>query len=207
MAKRGDVIENPITGERMQFVQTAEDTDGGLLQLMLTVKPKGFVAAAHIHPIQEERILVKSGTLRLRAGDEESLLTKGQTGVIARGTQHVWWNDGADELNALVEFRPALQIEDLFISLFALAMDGKTNQTGVPKLLQIAVMGRKYQHEIYLASPSIETQKILFRSIAWIGRLMGYRADYPYRPAALEGMEQLTKPELSPVPIENQDRR
>jgi hypothetical protein len=33
MASRGDTIENPLTGERMTFLETARDTDGELLQM------------------------------------------------------------------------------------------------------------------------------------------------------------------------------
>jgi quercetin dioxygenase-like cupin family protein len=205
MVKRGDVIENPITGEKMEFLKTADDSEGGLLQILLTVKPKGFVAAPHIHPLQEERFVVKSGTLRLRVGDEESLLSNGQVGLIQRGTPHVWWNGGTDELRALVEFRPALQIEDFFYSLFALAGAGKTNRVGVPNLLQIAVMARKYPHEIYLAKPSIAVQKILFRSIAWIGLLLGYQADYPYRSLSPVIGSMPADAELATVPIKNKD--
>ncbi len=206
MLKRGDVIENPITGEKMEFLQTSEDTDGSLLQLILTVKPNGFVAAAHIHPIQEERFMVKAGTLRFKTDDSESLLGNGREASIPRGTPHVWWNGGADELKAVVEFRPALQTEDLYSTLFALASAGKTNRMGVPNLLQIAVMNRKYQYEIYLAKPSIAVQKIFFRSIAWIGLLLGYKADFPYRQVPAEKKSTSVGAELATVPIENKNR-
>jgi len=180
MVKRGDVLENPNTGERLEFLQTSEDTDGGLLQVMLTVKPSGIIAAPHIHPVQEERLIVQSGTLRLVVNGEESLLGSGQVGVAARGLPHVLWNSGEDQLKLLVEFRPALQMEDILTSLFELGRVGRTNQAGVPNLLQVAVMLRKHQHELYLAKPSINIQKILFWSLAWLGQLLGYRADYDY---------------------------
>jgi len=184
VVRAGDVIENPRSGERMEFIKTAEDTGGALLQLVLTVKPGGAVAAPHIHPRQEERFQVRSGTLRLRTNGEERLLRPGQEGVVPAGSPHVWWNEGADELEALVEFRPALRFEDVISTIFALARDGKTDNKGVPNLLQIAVMLRKYPSEIYLARPPIAVQKLLFAAIAWVGPLVGYHADYPYRPAA-----------------------
>ena len=180
MIKTGDVIENPITGETIEFLQTAEDTGGALLQLMLTVKPGGFVAAPHIHPKQEERFVVKSGTIRLQIKGEERLLEAGHEGVVPPGAPHVWWNGGEDELKALVEFRPALRTQDTLSTIFALARDGKTNKMGVPNLLQIAVTVRKYGGNMYLAKPPIFVQKLLFVSIAWIGRLLGYCGNYPY---------------------------
>ena len=42
MAKQGDVIENPVTGERIVFRQTSADTNGELLQFELYLKPHGF---------------------------------------------------------------------------------------------------------------------------------------------------------------------
>jgi len=35
------------------------------------VEPHGFVAAAHVHPNQEERFEIVAGTLGLRVGGEE----------------------------------------------------------------------------------------------------------------------------------------
>ena len=205
MAKRGKIIENPITGERMEFIQTSEDTEGGLLQLMLTVKPKGYIGVPHVHPYQEERLVVKSGSLLLKLGDDVCLLTAGHEGVIARGIPHLWWNSGSDDLKTLVEFRPALQIENYFSSILALAQAGKLNQKGLPNLLQIAVMNRKYWYEIYLTRPSIAVQKAFYRSIAWIGRLLGYQPDYPCASRTITLERDVYEYDLVPVPVENCD--
>jgi hypothetical protein len=56
MARKGDVIENPITGEKIVFLQTAIDTNGEILEFDLFVKPGGYVAAEHIHPKARGRI-------------------------------------------------------------------------------------------------------------------------------------------------------
>jgi uncharacterized cupin superfamily protein len=61
------------------------------LQGDLYAEPGGFVAAAHVHPRQEERFEVISGTLRLRFGKEERVLTAGDVAVIPAGLPHVWW--------------------------------------------------------------------------------------------------------------------
>ena len=61
---------------------------------------------------------------------EESLLSTGQESLVPCGTPHVWWNGGSDEMKALVEFRPALQIEDFFSALFALAAGWKNQPRG-----------------------------------------------------------------------------
>jgi len=39
MFRAGDTIENPITGERLTFVETASDTDGEVTVVEVTVRP------------------------------------------------------------------------------------------------------------------------------------------------------------------------
>jgi uncharacterized cupin superfamily protein len=85
MIKTGDIIENPITVEKIQFLQTGEDTKGVQLKKKLMVKPDSFVVAPHIHPVQEEHFLIKSGTIRLQEDSSEWLLSAGHEGTILPG--------------------------------------------------------------------------------------------------------------------------
>ena len=61
MAHADEVLENPATGERVVFRQTAADTNGELLEYEFVFRPRGFVAATHVHPRQEERHEVLAG--------------------------------------------------------------------------------------------------------------------------------------------------
>ena len=45
------------------MLKTARDTGGELFQMELTMQPGGFVAGEHIHPLQDERFEVISGSL------------------------------------------------------------------------------------------------------------------------------------------------
>jgi hypothetical protein len=62
MARTDDMIEHPVTGERIEFLETARDTDGEALRMRLLVEPRGFAAAEHVHPRQDERFEILSGT-------------------------------------------------------------------------------------------------------------------------------------------------
>ena len=53
MAKSGDELEHPVTGERMVWRQVARDTNGELVEGDLFARPGGHPAAAHVHPSQE----------------------------------------------------------------------------------------------------------------------------------------------------------
>jgi uncharacterized protein YbjT (DUF2867 family) len=75
--------------------------------------------------------------------------------------------------------RPAMKTEEFFETIWSLARDGKTNEMGVPNLLQVAVIAREYAGEVRLASPPLLVQRALFAVLAPVGRLLGYRARYP----------------------------
>ena len=63
MARAGDVIENPIRGERVVFRRVAADTGGELVQFDFFMKPDVPPVVEHVHARQEERIEVVSGTV------------------------------------------------------------------------------------------------------------------------------------------------
>lgn len=103
MVKSGDVLEHPVTREKIIFRKTARETNGELMQADLYMQPGAFVAAEHIHPLQEERFEVISGTLRGRVAGKELTSGPGEKLVVPAGTPHVWWNSGTDEMHVLVE--------------------------------------------------------------------------------------------------------
>ena len=64
----GYTLDNPVTGERFTFTDTAASTDGELLAFDLDLRPGGAVPIAHVHPIQSERFEVLEGEMRFRLG-------------------------------------------------------------------------------------------------------------------------------------------
>lgn len=181
MAKTGDMIEHPVTGEKIIFRKTAKDTGGELLQAELIVKPHGFVAAAHIHPLQEERFEMLAGKVKLRMNGIDSEIQTGESAIIPPRTSHIWWNDGDQEAHVLVDIRPALRTEEFFETFFGLAQSGKVDEkTGLPNLLILALMMREFENEICLAKPPIAVQRILFGVLGLLGRLRGYQGHCPY---------------------------
>lgn len=50
----------------------------------------------------------------------------------------------------------------------------------MPNLLQLAVIFSKYDDVFIPTSPPRAVQKILFAVLAPIGKLLGYRPEYPY---------------------------
>ena len=183
MAKAGDVIENPITGERITFLKTTRETNGELLRFEY-ILPPGFTIPEHVHPYQEERHEVLSGTLRGRVGGQERDYVQGQWVVGPAGVPHAWQNPSSEEeLRFVSELRPPLVFETILETAFGLARDGKTTKQGIPKNpLQLAVLVDETRGMFYSSRVPVAVQEAflaIFGVLASVGRLLGYKARYP----------------------------
>jgi quercetin dioxygenase-like cupin family protein len=180
MARVGETIENPVSGERIAWRETAASSAGEVLAFDLELEPGAAVAAEHRHLRQEERFAVTSGTIGLSISGEERRLGPGEEAVVPAGTPHHWWNVGDEAAVVRVELRPALESEVFFETLFGLARDGKTNAKGIPGLLQIAVayadLGESCSR---LSRPPVQVQRLVLTPLAPLGRRLGRQASYP----------------------------
>jgi quercetin dioxygenase-like cupin family protein len=178
MIRAGDAIENPVTGERIVFHKTSRETNGEAVVIEAFVKPTGFVAAAHVHPHQDERFEVLRGTVGFRSGRQNIELGPGGRLTIPAGTPHAFWNAGDGEAHFVCEVRPALQFEQLLETMFALANDGKTNKKGLPNPLRLAVIAQAHFEDVRLPFPPVWMQRVGLAMGAPVGRLFGYGAVY-----------------------------
>ncbi len=183
MAKAGDEIVNPVTGHRIIFRKTTQDTDGELLQMDWIGRPGWKAGPVHVHSFQEERFEVLSGTLGSHAAGVELTHKPGdEVVVVPPGVEHTVWNAGEEEVHALVELRPAsVRTETMLETVFGLAQDGKLSKAGIPSNpFRLALIVHDYEDQQYLAQPPLAVQRLLFGALAKVGRLLGYRAEYPY---------------------------
>lgn len=177
MAYEGKEIESPTT--RLVFKQTASDTNGELLKFEQFVRGGNPEVPEHIHPHQEERFVVLSGMMGVRAAGKDQILGPGEEVIVPPGTPHTFWNAGDEELHHVVELRPALKSETFFETVFGLQQDGKFPAEGEkrpPNLFQGALIVSEYEN--YLAGLPMSVQKVFFPPIAFLGRLLGYKANY-----------------------------
>jgi len=179
MSKAGDVIENPVTGERVVVRVGTEDSGGALLVVDGYVKPGGAVTGEHVHPAIDEDFMVVRGRVGFRIDGRESIAEPGERLHVPAGTAHDWWNAGEEEAHVRVEIRPGARFEEMAINLFGLAQDGKTNSKGMPNLLQAAAFAREFSDVLYFTKPPLWVQRLLFGALARIARALGYRGSYP----------------------------
>jgi mannose-6-phosphate isomerase-like protein (cupin superfamily) len=183
MIQIGDTIENPVTGERLVFRKTSRETGGQAVVIETFVQPNGFVAAAHVHPSQEERFEVLRGSVGFKVGRKKLVAGPGQRVTVPAGTPHKFWNAGEEEAHFVCEVRPALQFESLLETMFALAADGKTNRKGMPNPLRLAVIANAHFDTVQLPFPPALLQRIALAMGSPLGRLVGYGSTYAPAPA------------------------
>ena len=186
MIRKGDMLENPVTGEQLIFHRTSRETNGESVLVETIVRPDGFVAAAHVHPHQSERFEVLEGLLRLRVGDTDVLARPGDVATVSPGTPHRFWNAGETDVRFLCEVRPALGFESLIETMFTLAAEGRTNRRGLPNPLRLAVIARAHFDTVRLPFPPAAVQRAALAIGAPLGRPLGYRetATLPHAAAA-----------------------
>jgi quercetin dioxygenase-like cupin family protein len=181
--RKGDTIENPMTGEQMTFLETSRETDGEYVLVEVVVQPGGTVAAAHLHPYQVETFEILEGTAGFKVGGDKLTVGPGHVVKVEPGTAHKFWNAGDTELVFRCEVRPALQFEQLLETMFALAGDGKTNRKGMPNPLRLAVIANAHFDDVRLPFPPAILQKAGLVLGAPLGRLLGYGSTYLPKPA------------------------
>ena len=170
MITPGQTLENPVTGERFTFTDTAASTGGELLAFELALRPGGAVPIPHVHPIQTERFEVVEGLMRFRLGLRRRLAGPGDVVEVAPGVVHGFANAGDAEARVRVEVRPALAMEDMLAEVVAMAQAGRMTRRGLPRNLRdLAVLARTYDREAHAPLLSVGAQRLLLAPLVALG--------------------------------------
>jgi mannose-6-phosphate isomerase-like protein (cupin superfamily) len=178
MIHSGQTVENPVTGERLIFHETAQETGGEYVRFEAQIAPSGTLASPHLHPHQTERFELLEGTLTMKVGGRRLEARPGDVVVIEPGTPHNFWNRTEEPVRMLVEVRPALSIESLLETMYGLAAAGKTNRFGMPNPLRLAVIADAHFDVVRVPLVPSWLQRAALAVGAPVGRLCGYRPEY-----------------------------
>ena len=85
MLKSGDVLENPVTGERFVFRKTARETAGESLVFDFYLAARSRVPGLHVHPKLEERWEILAGYASARIGCQGHRAEVGEQLVVPAG--------------------------------------------------------------------------------------------------------------------------
>jgi mannose-6-phosphate isomerase-like protein (cupin superfamily) len=146
------------------------------VEVEVTWAPGGSAPPAHFHPEQDERFVVRSGTVRARVDGDERELRAGDVLEVPRGTPHQLWNDGDEPVRATWITGPAGRTAEWFRALHELRSSGRVGRNGMPGPLAFGAYLTAYDDVIRLAGPQALIRAAL-RLLGALGRRRGYRPE------------------------------
>ena len=160
MPDSGERITNPITGERIVFQRTTDETGGECLLMDVELRPGGIIAGApHRHPF-EERFHVTDGRLvGWIAGEGTFSHIAGDKFVVPADTDHLVMNGAAALSRAQVEARPGKDFDRLLEVAFAfssgrLSLGRKLAGLMLTQGVRVAVIPSAVQEKLLAAASS-----------------------------------------------------
>lgn len=195
--RTGDVVWNPLTGEKAMIVESVEQSGGAYLVVDFAVEAGGFVPGGeHLHDHCAEHFEVRAGRIAFALHGQVRTLAAGEQVTVAPGTWHRWWNAGEDEVRARVRIEPALRFEEAILVFWGLCADGHTNAEGRPSPLLGALVGARFRGEIRYRQPPDAVQRLLFPLAAFarrrsFERRIGRYLDLDTHPSAEAGLGRL----------------
>ena len=172
-------IENPIAGERVTFLATAEETDGEYVRIRNETSASAQGTVMHYHLAYTEAFEVLKGRLDMCVGSKENhlVLAEGESAFVPLNTAHRFWNSSTEPVVFEVEIRPTRNFEQALRAHFGLVEAGKTNDKAIPKnMLELALI---YElSESYIVGMPLFLQKGIFGVLARIARWRGYDPEF-----------------------------
>ena len=172
--RAGDVVWNPLSGEKAMFVESAEETGGARIVVDFAVEAGGFVPGGeHVHDTCVEHFEVRAGRIAFLLGGEQRVLEAGEQLTVPRGLWHRWWNPGDDEVVTRVRVEPALRFQDGILAFWGLCADRHTNGEGRPSPLFGALLATRYRAELRYRQPPDLVQRVAFPPLAALAQRRG----------------------------------
>jgi quercetin dioxygenase-like cupin family protein len=181
--------EFSFSGHNFHIVESARDTDDRTLRIDYSAPP-GASVSEHTHQEQQESFEVLSGSMGLRVGGQELILEPGQSGIGPPRVPHAWWNPSEEERVRFVSgIRPGLEVETMLETVSGLMREGKTIGPIPRNPLQLAVLANEIGSWLVL-SPVAKVLLVPVASLAFVGRMLGYKACYPQYSGLEESPEE-----------------
>ena len=177
MPQKGQIINNPNTGDQFEFLETSKDTNGERMVLKQTIKTRGHLYPNHLHILQDENFEVLSGKLTIWLEGKTTTILPGEKITLPKNKAHNHFNNDDEPVTFIQTVFPALDFEYLLENIIGLTIDGKI-RNGNAGLVQSLVTLKYPDSKTFLPGIPIAIQKIAMNLVGPVGRLFGYRAVY-----------------------------
>jgi len=150
--------------------KTTEEANGEVFETKMKLEEPGKLPP-HRHPIAEESYEVLTGEMEVYAGGEWLKLTAGEKHTVPPDKVHAFRNKGPVEV--LNIHKPALKYEEYFRRFHQLKTKAGVEMPpkGIRAMTLLAMLQVEYEREFISSNPP----QWLFRLLAGLGRLLGYK--------------------------------
>jgi mannose-6-phosphate isomerase-like protein (cupin superfamily) len=173
-----EVIENPLSGERIRILRRDAAKNGDALVWELLLAPGGRVPSSHAHPHQRESFHVLDGELDFRVGWRRLRVRRGESVTVPPGRVHHFANRGRIPTRVHVETVPALDMEALLRVAATLARDQFQAGRRFPRVVDLVLFIREFRLEV--APPWVPPKAVAIatRPVGRLARLAGKDQHY-----------------------------
>ena len=178
-SRAGDTLHNPVSGARGIVLESPWENPERRLVVELLLDPGAAVAGEHLHPSIDESFEVLEGALEYKLDGRDGTAGPGDRLEIPAGTWHDWWHSGDGETVCRVTVTPGDRFEQMIRTVWGLGADGRTDEKGMPGLLQLIAIGDEFSDVIVFRRPPPAIQRLTGAVLAPIARRRGYRGTYP----------------------------
>jgi quercetin dioxygenase-like cupin family protein len=122
-------------GLEVRFLQSKDDTAGGLDMFEMTVQPQARMPVPHYHENWEETVYGLTGVTTFRVDGHDIPLGAGQTVFVRRGVVHSFRNDSATPSTALCVLTPGILGPEYFREMAAMVAGGAPDPAKMKEIM------------------------------------------------------------------------
>jgi len=176
MAKTGDTWDFSPGSMEITITKSAADNTDDVSIMEIVQGPNEPVPPLHVHPTQEERYEVLSGTMIVTEDGVEHTLRPGESRTIPPGVPHTYRVGGDDKLRFITRHSPGSHFETYMEEIWRMATVGGVRGPDSPSaMLRFATVVDAFPDVLIVASRG---QRIAMKAFALIGRMLGYPSSY-----------------------------
>lgn len=157
---------------RWEITRSTEETNGDYLEMRFEIETAtGDSPPLHIHPHAEESYEVLSGVLEVNVEGEWKQVPAGEKHSVPPGTSHTFRNKEPVEL--INVHKPALAHEQFFRRFHRLVTEQgvRLPPNNFKSLVLLGMLFSDHEQEVI----SVKPPQFVMRSLAVLGRILGYR--------------------------------
>ena len=169
-------------GETLTITRSAVETKGEITEFIGSDEPN-VGPPMHVHFMQEEKLKVEQGRMRVKTATKEFSLTEGQEYTFAPGEAHQFWNEGDQIMRYSGHVKPSHNYEYFISHIYQSANEANDDKPGA---FDAAFLLTRYKSEMDMLVIPKPVKLLVFPILLGIGKLTGKFKKFADAPAPIK---------------------